>query len=103
MAVQHHPVHVHPHPALMQHVLEEEEEVREGEVQVEEEVREEEVREGEVQEEGEDPRIQNALPRVAHALMKRQATNLASIPTNMFLKMIPFLVDLRCTRGYLGG
>ena len=93
MAVQHHTVHVHPHPALMQHVLEEEEEVREGEVQVEEEV----------QEEGEDPRIQNALPRVAHALMKRQATNLASIPTNMFLKMIPFLVDLRCTRGYLGG
>ena len=100
MAVQHHPVHVHPHPALMQHVLEEEEEVREGEVQVEE-VQEE--GEGEVQEEGEDPRIQNALPRVAHALMKRQATNLASIPTNMFLKMIPFLVDLRCTRGYLGG
>ena len=49
------------------------------------------------------PQIQNAQPRVGHASMKQQAANLASIPTNIFLKMILFLVDLRCTKGHLGG
>lgn len=71
-----HPHHlVHPRrplPALIQHVLVVVEEVgQEGEAEVVEE--EAEVLEVEGEDRAEGPQIQNVLPRVVHALMKRQA------------------------------